>query len=99
MSPLLTRHHSAINVEITKLVRANSAGRESNDRLVLHNSALMEFTYDATNATPKPGDSLSIGLPEQFTHRKVGNSASLVFQDLHADPGFGQCQARSSQDR
>ncbi|RRD45805.1 SdrD B-like domain-containing protein, partial [Tessaracoccus sp. OH4464_COT-324] len=76
-----------IVVKITELVRVGSTGEVVPGKLRDQNGARIRFTYDASAANPQPGDSFSIGLPEEFDLYE-NKTVELRYNNMVA----GECQ-------
>lgn len=68
-----------INVTVTSLVRSTSSGQEQDGVVYVRDIAKMNFTWDATNANPQPGDQFTIGLPAHFANFEYPKTSYLTF--------------------
>ena len=84
LGSVATAAHAADNPNITvtaePLVTTNWRGVETKDSLTVWRLAAFKFKWDATNANPQPGDSFSIGLPNEFKTRESIQELPFEFQ-------------------
>ena len=81
---LLAPHASAdqntgVKVSFSPLILADKDGTEFPGKPAhLEDPVRMKFAWDASSADPQPGQSFSIGLPEEYRYREIGRHDDLV---------------------
>ena len=63
------------------LVKSDANGNESTGAITVGDVAKLKFTWDASKANPQPGESFSIGLPNEFINRVSPLKTDLSFND------------------
>ena len=77
--------NKAIKFTSAKLTHVNENGEEipaPGRQLTTGDYFYLDVAYDATDASPKAGDSFTIGLPDAFDNRDHGNSQRVVVKPL-----------------
>ncbi|RRD61138.1 Ig-like domain-containing protein [Leucobacter sp. OH1287] len=92
LGSVATAAHAADNPNITvtaePLVTVNGRGADTKDSLTVWRAAALNFKWDASNANPQPGDSFSIGLPDEFKTRESIQELPFEFQGT----SVGKCE-------
>ncbi len=79
--------HPGIVLTVEKLARVGQSGQEIDGVLRASNGARIVMSFDATKANPRPGDTLRVDLPQEFTNYEIGKRAELIDDGLVA----GEC--------
>ncbi|WP_158676504.1 SdrD B-like domain-containing protein, partial [Tessaracoccus sp. OH4464_COT-324] len=68
-----------VNEKIDVVITELSHQRAGDNKFYRYDRAVLKFTYDASKADPRPGDSFTLGIGPLFRHLEVGKRVPLVF--------------------
>lgn len=91
--PAVADTNPNIDVKVVEqMVRVNQNLEPTTGAMTINTAGMLKFTWDATNANPKPGDSFYIGIPDALINRGVAANSQGVSRDLiFNDQKVGDC--------